>query len=137
MRRFAFAGVGRARAIVTGTGVPGVPRRVLASAGALMAAASVALAALAAHGSVAGDRSVLQLAALFALVHGAVVAGLAPNARRRMGAAALALLLLGSLLFSGSLALAHWAGLAPRLAPTGGVLLLSGWLLLAVHVGRR
>jgi uncharacterized membrane protein YgdD (TMEM256/DUF423 family) len=137
MRRFAFPGAAQVGAIVIGMGMPDGWRRALASTGALLATASVALAAYAAHGTVAGDRSLLQLAAVFALVHGAAVVALARTAPRRTGAAALALLLLGSVLFSGSLALAHWAGLAPRLAPAGGLLLLSGWLLLAVDAGRR
>jgi uncharacterized membrane protein YgdD (TMEM256/DUF423 family) len=70
-------------------------------------------------------------AARFALGHGgALVAeegrtsGLALNARCAIAA--------GVLLFSGGLAAAALAGLAAAVAPGGGMLLIAGWVLLAI-----
>jgi uncharacterized membrane protein YgdD (TMEM256/DUF423 family) len=52
-------------------------------------------------------------------------------------ALALAVLLLGTLLFAGSVALHVLAGLPVAAAPFGGGLLIVGWLLLAVDFARR
>jgi len=112
--------------------------RTLASAGAVLAAAAVALAAYASHaaGPDAGTR--LGIAAAFAFGHGLALAALAPRAAGdRPGLAALWLLLLGVLLFSGSLAGAHFLGLPTRMAPLGGSLMMLGWLLHAVAAWRR
>jgi uncharacterized membrane protein YgdD (TMEM256/DUF423 family) len=107
-------------------------RRILAPAGALLAAAAVALAAYASHatGPDAGMR--LGLAAAFAFGHGLALASLAPRADRRLAVAALWALLLGVVVFAGSLAGAHFLGLPTRLAPMGGGLMILGWLL---HAG--
>jgi len=107
--------------------------------GALLAGASIALAAYAAHGVAdALAQSRLQTAALYAFGHGAVLAVLgSPLAERRLGTSALWILLLGTLLFSGSLAGAVLAGWSTTLAPVGGSLLMFGWLLLAVQSLRR
>lgn len=109
---------------------PGI--RMLAATGALLAATAVALAAYASHaaGPEAGAR--LGLAAAFAFGHGLALAALAPRAAGRLDLLSLWLLLLGVLLFSGSLAGAHFLGLPTRLAPLGGSLMILGWLLQAV-----
>lgn len=110
----------------------------LACAGAVLAAAAVALSAWAAHG--VADAQVaarLQMAALFGFGHGLALAALAPWVRRRLGLAALCLLLAGTLLFSGSLAGQALAGWPTRLAPAGGLALIAGWLLWALDALRR
>ncbi|WP_132999345.1 DUF423 domain-containing protein [Luteimonas arsenica] len=111
--------------------------RVLASTGAVLAAAAVALAAYASHaaGPEAGAR--LGLAAAFAFGHGLALAALAPRANGRLATLALCGLLLGVLLFAGSLAGAHFMGLPTRLAPIGGSLMILGWLAHAVAAWRR
>lgn len=104
----------------------------LAFNGALCAAAAVALAAYAAHGATGEAQSRLLLAAAFAFGHGVALAVLAPSTIRRLGRLAVSMLYLGVLLFCGSLVfnvLAHWP---TTLAPLGGTLLISGWLLYAV-----
>ena len=102
--------------------------RTLAAAGSVLAALAVALAAYASHatGPEAGAR--LGTAAAFAFCHGLALAALAPRASGRLALAALGCLLLGVLLFAGSLAGAHFLGLPTRLAPLGGSLLILGWL---------
>ncbi|MFT3762586.1 MAG: DUF423 domain-containing protein [Pseudoxanthomonas sp.] len=110
----------------------------LACLGGLLAAVSVALSAYAAHGVAdATAQSHLQMASLYAFGHGLALAALAPATARRLGKLALGLLLLGVLLFSGSLALNALAGTGTRLAPVGGTVLILGWLLWAVDAVRR
>ena len=111
--------------------------RVLAAAGAVLAALAVGLAAYAAHaaGPDAGMR--LGLAAAFAFGHGLALAALAPRMSGRLGLLAMAGLLLGVVLFAGSLAGAHFFGLPTRLAPLGGGLLMLGWLVHALSAARR
>jgi uncharacterized membrane protein YgdD (TMEM256/DUF423 family) len=98
--------------------------RMLAAVGAMLAAAGVALSAYAAHAAEDAARASLQSAALFALA-------------RRTGSIALVALLLGTLLFSGSLLGAHVFAWPTRLAPTGGMLMIAGWLLYAMDAYRR
>ena len=89
----------------------------------------MALAAYAAH-SVDGEAQArLVQAAAFAFGHGVALAALAPLAQRRSGLAALLAMLLGVTLFSGSLAGAALWGLPTTLAPSGGMLMIGGWLL--------
>ncbi|MFT3755939.1 MAG: DUF423 domain-containing protein [Pseudoxanthomonas sp.] len=110
----------------------------LACLGGLLAAAAVALSAYAAHGaSDATAQSHLQTASLYAFGHGIALAALAPATTRRLGKLALYLLLLGVLLFCGSLALNVLAGTATKLAPIGGTALILAWLLWAVDAARR
>lgn len=111
--------------------------RILAAAGAALAAAGVALSAYAAHAADAGVQGRLASAALFALVHGAALAALSRQTRRDLGLFALALLLLGTLLFSGTLVGAHVFDLPTRMAPFGGVMMIAGWLLYAADALRR
>lgn len=110
----------------------------LAVAGGLFAAASVGLSAYASHGVAdATAQSHLQMAALFAFGHGVALAALSAGTARRLGKAGLYLLLVGTLLFAGSLALGALAGVSTRLAPTGGIALMLGWVLWAFDAARR
>lgn len=110
----------------------------LALFGGLLAGIAVGLAAYAAHG-VADPlmQSRLQSAALFAFGHGLALAALAPGSTRRLGKTGMTLLLVGTLLFSGSLAAAVFAGTSTQLAPFGGSALMLGWLLWAIDAVRR
>ena len=111
--------------------------RAMAAAGAVLAALAVALGAYASHAAGPDGGARLGLAAAFAFGHGLALAALAPRVSGRLGTLALASLLLGTLLFAGSLAGAHFFGLPTRLAPLGGSLLMLGWLAHAVAAARR
>ncbi len=79
----------------------------------------------------------MQTAAAVAFGHGIALAALGRGPAGRLRALALAALLLGTLLFAGSVALHALAGLPVAAAPFGGGLLIVGWLLLAVDFARR
>lgn len=111
--------------------------RGLTAAGAVMAAISVALAAYASHAGGADAREALQSAALFLFGHGIALAALAPRTMRRLGVLALAALLLGTLLFSGSVAGARLLGWSSVAAPWGGMLMIGAWLAWAFDAARR
>ncbi|MDI9240537.1 DUF423 domain-containing protein [Lysobacter sp. LF1] len=111
--------------------------RLLAAAGALLAAASVAMAAYAAHAAQGVDASRMHNAALFAFGHGIALATLAARRPRALRTFALSTLLLGTLLFSGSLALAVFAGTRTTLAPIGGMAMIVSWLLIAIDALRH
>lgn len=106
-----------------------------ASFGALLAAASVALAAYASHGATGPASTRLLLAAAIAFGHGVALCALAAPAVgvRRWIATGWAL---GVLLFSGSLVAAHFLATSTRLAPAGGLLLMGAWLLHAATAWR-
>lgn len=114
-----------------------VPSRVLAAVGGVLTAAAVALFAYAAHAAEPQVRTSLHSAALFGFGHGIALAALAPRAGRRLALFALGGLLLGTLLFSGSLASAHAFGTPTSLAPLGGSLMIFAWLLWAADAARR
>lgn len=116
---------------------PRAAHRVLAASGAVLAAAGVGLSAYAAHAAEAAARANLQSAALFALAHGIALATLSRQTPHRFGTTALWMLLIGVLLFSGSLVAAHFFAAPTRLAPMGGALLILGWLLYAADALRR
>lgn len=109
--------------------------RLAGAAGALCAGAGVAMAAYASHGVTGQAASWLQTAALFAFGHGAAVALLSALPARALRLA-MALLLVGMLLFSGSLAGAALLAWPTALAPFGGSLMMLGWLLLAIDLAR-
>ena len=109
-----------------------LPVRMLAASGALLAAAAVALSAYAAHASEGVAQANLQLAALFGFGHGLALAALARSTASRFALIALALLLVGTVLFSGALVAKSLFGMASTLAPLGGSTLIIGWLLYAV-----
>lgn len=105
---------------------------VIAALAACLGAAGVAASAVAAHG---GYDDNLKTAAQFALTHSVLVAALCLASGHRVPVAlASAVILLGAILFCGDLALRAVAGhsLFPMAAPTGGSMLIGGWLLLGV-----
>lgn len=104
-------------------------RRAFGGIGSLLAGAAVALAAYAAHGADGEAQVRLAQAAAFAFAHGLALAALAPLAQRRRGLAALAAMLAGAMLFSGSLVGAALLGLPTTLAPFGGMLMIGAWCL--------
>ena len=121
----------------------GVERRTrkpsfLAFCGGLLAAAAIGLSAYASHGvSDPLAQSHLNTASLYAFGHGVVLVGLGASSVNQLGRGALYVLLVGTLLFSGSLVgnvLMHWP---TTLAPAGGITLMGGWVLLALSALRR
>jgi uncharacterized membrane protein YgdD (TMEM256/DUF423 family) len=116
---------------------PTAAQRWLAFAGAVLAAASVALSAYASHAAGAAGQGSLQAAAAIAFGHGIALAALSSLARRRLAHIALAAMLLGTLLFSGGVVVAQVAGVAARIAPFGGSLLIVAWLAWALDALRR
>ena len=106
--------------------------RALSAFGAVACSLAVALGAYAAHIAAAQSQQRIGLAALFLFGHGLALLALAPRAHSRMQLVALIGLVLGVLLFSGSLALAALFGTSTLLAPFGGSLLILAWLLYAV-----
>lgn len=107
--------------------------RLLPALGALLAGASVALAAYAAHADAPG----LASAAWLGLVHGAACAALASGANGRLPRVALAMLMAGAWLFAGSLAAKHFLDLSSPAAPAGGLLMIAGWVVFALSCLRR
>jgi len=114
-----------------------LPARLIAAAGALLAAAAVALSAYAAHAAQAEDAQRLHSAALFAFGHGIALAALVPRRPRMFRTLALVLLLVGTILFSGSLAGAVFASMSTRFAPIGGSVMILAWVLYAIDALRR
>lgn len=111
---------------------PAWPRRVPARLGALLAGASIGLSAWASHGLPPGrEQDNLLLACVYGFAHGAVLALAAARVAGRLGVIALWLLLLGVLLFAGSLAGSALAGWSTAAAPVGGLLMMAGWAVLA------
>ncbi len=107
----------------------------LRTAAGLLGAAGVMLAAAAAH---AGGGGVTMIAATFAILHAGVVIALTgvsigsvPHGGWTLAAL---LMVIGSVLFSGDLALIGLFGQRPlpMAAPTGGTILILAWLLVAV-----
>jgi uncharacterized membrane protein YgdD (TMEM256/DUF423 family) len=100
----------------------------------LVGAAGVALAAAGAHGPAL---SALTPPAYFLLMHAAAATAIAAIATRVMHPAgfllAALLLLVGVSLFSGDIAVRTFSGhrLFPMAAPTGGSVMILGWLVLA------
>ncbi|WP_457318637.1 DUF423 domain-containing protein [Stenotrophomonas sp. P5_B8] len=110
----------------------------LACLGGLLAATAVGLSAYASHG-IADPlaQSHVTTAALYAFGHGLALAVLGPTQQNSVGKLALYGLLLGTLLFSGSLvggALWQWS---TQLAPIGGTALMLGWLVYGLNALRR
>ena len=110
--------------------------KALVIAAGLAGLAGTGLSAMAAHGPGGAQ---LDTAARFLLIHAAALIGLAallssetlsPGLGRIAGLA----LVLGLMLFCGDLIRRSLAGAAlfPMAAPTGGILLMAGWGLIAV-----
>lgn len=126
MRRAAF---GESGTVSSDTGQG--QGRWLRAAGALLAGASVALAAYASHAGNPATRGNLEIAALFGFGHGIALAALARGTLSRLASAGLAMLLSGTLLFGGALLGKALAGTTSAPAPIGGMLMIGGWLVLA------
>jgi uncharacterized membrane protein YgdD (TMEM256/DUF423 family) len=101
----------------------------------LMGAGGVGLAAAAAH---AAPASGLEGAAYLMLFHAVAVLGAASltdqkRLMRPLGPIAMASFVAGSVLFAGDISMRAFAGhrLFPMAAPSGGTLLIIGWLVLA------
>ena len=109
----------------------------LALCGGVLAAMAVGLSAYASHGAEGQAQANLQTAAMFAFGHGLALAALTAGTVRRMGKTGLYALLLGTLLFAGSLSLKVLAGMSSSLAPAGGILLMAGWVVWAIDAVRR
>ena len=98
----------------------------------LMGLAGVAAAAAASHGS---DPRLMASASAMCLAHApALIALHAGWSSVRTAPLAAALLILGTALFAGDLVFRHSAGhgLFPMSAPTGGLLMMAGWLAVAL-----
>ncbi|MDB5545304.1 MAG: hypothetical protein JWO64_2453 [Hyphomicrobiales bacterium] len=104
--------------------------RLTALIAGLLGASGVAAAALAAHG---GYGENLRIASEFALIHATLAIALL-RAPGRTSQIAATVVLLGALVFCGDLALRALAGhaLAPMAAPTGGLILITGWALAGI-----
>ena len=100
--------------------------------GALLAAVAVALSAYAAHATEGVAQSRLHTAAVFAFGHGVALMALTPQVQGRWRLVASIAMQLGVLLFSGSLIANVLLGWPTTLAPTGGMLLIAGWLAWAI-----
>ncbi|MDO1585237.1 DUF423 domain-containing protein [Rhizobium oryzicola] len=106
--------------------------RVLLLLAGLLGAAGVALAAAASHG---GDTRLLGSASAMCLAHAPVLLGLYLAQNRLRTALPAGLLLgLGTLLFTADLLMRHFTenGAFPLAAPSGGLLMIGGWLMLAL-----
>jgi uncharacterized membrane protein YgdD (TMEM256/DUF423 family) len=104
-------------------------------AAGLMGAGSIMLAAAGAH---AASGAGLDSAAYMLLFHAVAVIGVAALIAqgalwRPLALAALIAWIVGALLFSGDLALRAFAGhrLFVMAAPSGGIILIAGWLIFA------
>lgn len=115
--------------------------RILIAAAGLFGAAGTAGAAFAAHGG--AQASLVAIAAAIAFVHApALLAlGLAPHGALRGRGLPGALMVLGTLLFSGDLAMRAIAGtrLFVNAAPIGGSVLILAWasLVMLAFLPRR
>lgn len=96
----------------------------------LYGAAGVSLAAWSAHRA---GGELLMTAALFLLLHAGPMLAIALARPLRAQLIAASLLAVGAFLFSGDLSLRLLAGAKPwaMAAPTGGMLLIAGWLMVA------
>lgn len=122
-------------------------RDILSAVAALVAAAAVGLGAYGAHGLAVDDflLDVWRTAVAYQMWHALGAFACVWLASRKSGrAATLArvsgwLLMMGALAFSGSLYLFVLIGDVPvqGLAPAGGMIMISGWALLAVAAIRR
>jgi uncharacterized membrane protein YgdD (TMEM256/DUF423 family) len=102
----------------------------------LMGAAGITVAAVGAHTYLGAG---LDSAGYILLFHAAAVVGLVAAVDRRLVSRTLGLvaasgLVIGALLFSGDVALPIYAGyeLFPMAAPTGGIVMIVSWVVLAL-----
>jgi uncharacterized membrane protein YgdD (TMEM256/DUF423 family) len=105
--------------------------RALAGIGALACGVAVGIGAYAMHAALTPqNHEFLVIASVFLFAHGLALASLAPGTRSRWRQAGFLALMIGTILFAGSLVLAALLGVTPTLAPFGGSLLMLGWLLI-------
>ena len=110
---------------------------IVAACAGLLGAAGVGAAAAAAH---LGGGQLLDTAATFLMIHASAVLGIVALAQRASRTAAAIfsvaglLLIIGMLLFCGDFAMRALAGhpLVRMAAPSGGTLLIVGWLAAAL-----
>jgi len=95
---------------------------------------AVALSAYAAHASDGEVQARLQQAALMAFGHGIALAALGLLPVGPITRWMLAAMLLGALLFSGSLVMSQLLGWPTRLAPLGGGLMIVSWVGISVVI---
>lgn len=109
-----------------------LPERILIAAGGLAGATGIALSAAASHagGAFTGTVAAMLLAHAPALLAVGLLGGVYGGRGLRLGAYCL---LVGLLLFSGDLLARDYAGqrLFAMAAPTGGTLMILGWLIVA------
>lgn len=110
--------------------------KLLAVAAGIFGAAGIVLSAVAAH---LEPSPALQNASLMLLVHAPSLIAILVAIRARFlprfgGTLGVFALTIGVVLFSGDLSLRIFVGtpLFPLAAPTGGILLISGWAILAL-----
>lgn len=113
-----------------------VLENLLAVAAGVFGATGIILSAVAAH---LEPSSALQNASLILLVHAPALIAILVAVRTRFlprfgGILGVVALTTGVILFSGDLSLRIFVGtpLFPLAAPTGGILLISGWAILAL-----
>lgn len=96
----------------------------------LLGASGVAAAAASSH----AGADLLGPYALIALTHAPALLALGLVAQTRVLSVAMLILALGAILFCADLAARHFAshGLFPMAAPIGGMLLIAGWLAVAL-----
>ncbi len=106
-------------------------QRLFLALGGLAGAGGVAAAAASAHG---GDQRLMSAVALVALTHAALLVALALAGRGMILTIASALIALGLVLFCGDLTLSatRGVGLFTNAAPTGGMILIGGWLVIVM-----
>lgn len=100
---------------------------------ALFCAASVAMSAYASHGLDGDSQRRMLTASYFAFAHGLSLIVLARLSPSRSNCGACSLMLLGLVLFSGSLASAVLLQTSSALAPAGGMALIFAWCWVAVN----
>lgn len=106
--------------------------------GGMLAAAAIGLSAYASHGVADPPaQSHLSTAAAYAFVHGLALALLGPQSLNAVARLSLYVLLLGTLLFSGSLVVGALLQWSTQLAPVGGITLMAGWVVYAVGALKR
>jgi uncharacterized membrane protein YgdD (TMEM256/DUF423 family) len=107
-----------------------IPNRPLILAAGLLGASGVALSAMAAHRA---DGANIATAASFLLMHAPAFLALALLGGNKIRVSGAWVLLAGLMLFSGDLLARTYLGtrLFAFAAPTGGVLMIGGWLLIA------
>ena len=110
--------------------------RLLTALSGLMGAAGIGLSAYAAHMDQAPN---LVTAAQFLMIHAAAIAALSLTPPRAMVLTATSLLAIGAILFCGDLCLRALASRAlfPLAAPSGGMVMIGGWLLIFVTAFTR